>query len=289
MGDGDGWARCDLGHVHWGRYGAAGLLVFHREPDGEPYVLLQQRAWWCSGGGTWGMFGGGRHSGESPVTAALRETSEECTLDVTNLRVHGFTVDDHGGGWGFTTVVASLANRQDVGPASMETRDAAWVPAAQVTDLKLFPPFKATWPRLKPTMSRLVLVVDAANVMGSRPDGWWRDRAGAAERLRDQLAPLPGSGVTGLPKGVSSCDRCFPEVVLVVEGAASHITGTDEVRVVAAKGSADDAIVDLVAAAEPDTSYLVVTADRELRARCEAEGAFVTGPGWLLERLPPSS
>jgi 8-oxo-dGTP pyrophosphatase MutT (NUDIX family) len=285
MGDGDGWARCDLGHVHWGRYGAAGLLVFHREPDGEPYVLLQQRAWWCNGGGTWGMFGGGRHSGEDPVMAALRETSEECTLDVTGLRVHGFTVDDHGGGWGFTTVVASMASRPDVGPASMETRDAAWVSAAQVRGLRLFAPFKATWPKLSTTMSRLVLVVDAANVMGSRPDGWWRDRAGAAERLRDQLAPLAGSGVTGLPEGVSPCDRTFPEVVLVVEGAARHVPGTEGVRVVSAKGSGDDAIVDLVAEKEPDTTYLVVTADRELRARSEAQGAKVTGPGWLLDRL----
>jgi 8-oxo-dGTP pyrophosphatase MutT (NUDIX family) len=285
MGDGDGWKRCDLGHAHWGRYGAAGLLVFHREPAGEAYVLLQQRGWWGNGGGTWGLFGGGRHSGEDPVTAALRETSEECTLDVTCVRVHGFTVDDHGGGWGFTTVVASLANRPVVGPASFETRDAAWVPAAQVGDLHLFPPFKATWPRLMDTMSRLVLVVDAANVMGSRPDGWWRDRAGAAERLRDQLAPLAGSGITGLPEGASHHDRSFPEVVLVVEGAARHVAGTEGVRVVAAKGSGDDAIVELVAAKEPDTTYLVVTADRELRSRVQAEGAKITGPGWLLDRL----
>jgi 8-oxo-dGTP pyrophosphatase MutT (NUDIX family) len=285
MGDGDGWARCDLGHEHWGRYGAAGLLAFHREPAGELYVLLQQRAWWGSGGGTWGMFGGSRHSGEDAVTAALRETSEECTLDMTRVRVHGFTFDDHGGGWGFTTVIASVASRQNVRPASMETRDAAWVPAAQVTDLRLFAPFEATWPRVSTIMSRLVLVVDAANVMGSRPDGWWRDRAGAAERLRDQLASLTDTGFTELPEGVHPYDRCFPEVVLVVEGAARNVTGTEGVRVVAAKGSGDNAIVDLVAAPEPDATYLVVTADRELRARCEAEGANVTGPGWLLERL----
>jgi 8-oxo-dGTP diphosphatase len=285
MGDGDGWRRCDLGHVHWGRYGAAGLLVFHREPAGDVHVLLQQRAWWCSGGGTWGMFGGAGHSDEDPVTAALRETSEECTLDVTDVRIHGYTVDDHGGGWGFTTVVGSMVSRPEVGPASMETHDAAWVPVAQVAGLRLFPPFQATWPRLRGTMSRLVLVVDAANVMGSRPDGWWRDRAGAAGRLRDQLAPLAVSGITELPEGLSPCDRSFPDVVLVVEGAARNVTGTDEVRVVAAKGSGDDAIIDLVAEREPDTTYLVVTADRELRARAQAEGARIAGPGWLLDRL----
>nr|MDT0666641.1 hypothetical protein [Micromonospora sp. DSM 115978] len=33
-------------------------------------------------------------------------------------------------------------------------------------------------------------MVDAANVIGSRPDGWWRDRAGAAVRLTRQIAEL---------------------------------------------------------------------------------------------------
>ncbi len=32
-----------------------------------------------------------------------------------------------------------------------------------------------------------LIVVDAANVVGSRPDGWWRNRAGAARRLLVQL------------------------------------------------------------------------------------------------------
>ena len=40
--------------------------------------------------------------------------------------------------------------------------------------------------------ARAVLVVDTANVMGSRNDGWWRDRHGAAIRLRDQIDGLVG-------------------------------------------------------------------------------------------------
>src|SRR5690606_24752726 len=64
MGDGDGWAGCGLGHTHWGRFGAAGLLPYHRDSDGQVWVLLQQRAWWGIGGGTWGMFGGALHSHE---------------------------------------------------------------------------------------------------------------------------------------------------------------------------------------------------------------------------------
>jgi uncharacterized protein YaiI (UPF0178 family) len=93
--------------------------------------------------------------------------------------------------------------------------------------------------------------------------------------------------VRGLPAGVVPFDRCFPEVVMVVEGAARRVADepSDGVHVVAAPGSGDDRIVDLVQDAGPDTAHLVVTADRELRARCEAAGAAVTGPRWLLERL----
>ncbi|WDZ82562.1 hypothetical protein [Micromonospora cathayae] len=118
-----------------------------------------------------------------------------------------------------------------------------------------------------------LLIVDAANVVGSRPDGWWRDRAGATARLRDRLVPVGASGVPPeLPAPV--------EVVLVVEGAARDVPATEGVRVVAAKGSGDDAIVAL-AAAEPDRRRVVVTADRALRERVTAVGAEVYGPRWL--------
>ncbi|WBC15663.1 hypothetical protein O7600_02160 [Micromonospora sp. WMMA1998] len=121
--------------------------------------------------------------------------------------------------------------------------------------------------------SRPLLVVDGANVVGSRPDGWWRDRAGAATRLRDALAPLAGAGVPPeLPPPV--------QVVLVVEGAARHVAPTDGVDVVSAPGSGDDTVVELVAAA-PERRRVVVTADRELRARVSALGAEVRGPRWL--------
>jgi hypothetical protein len=113
-----------------------------------------------------------------------------------------------------------------------------------------------------------LLVVDGANVVGSRPDGWWRDRAGAAERLRDALVPLAAAGLPDLPPPL--------EVVLVVEGKARGVGTVDGVRVVAAPGSGDDTIVDLVAAATGRT--VVVTADRGLRERVQALGAEVRGP-----------
>ena len=118
-----------------------------------------------------------------------------------------------------------------------------------------------------------LLVVDAANVMGSRPDGWWRDRAGAAARLRDALAPVADAGLPELPPPV--------EVVLVVEGAARDVPGAARVRVVSATGSGDDRIVDLVREEAAGRRCVVVTADRELRARVGALGAEVRGPRWL--------
>jgi hypothetical protein len=112
------------------------------------------------------------------------------------------------------------------------------------------------------------LIIDAANVVGSRPDGWWRDRLGAAERLRDEVA--------GLAPGAA-------EVVLVVEGAARGVREVPGVRVVSAPGSGDDTIVALAAEATGDVT--VVTADRGLRERVAAVGAQVVGPstlrGWL--------
>ncbi|MBQ1054864.1 hypothetical protein [Micromonospora sp. C32] len=121
--------------------------------------------------------------------------------------------------------------------------------------------------------SRPLLVVDGANVVGSRPDGWWRDRAGAAVRLRDALASV---GEAGVPPELSPP----VQVVLVVEGAARHVTSAPGVEVVSAPGSGDDTVVELVAAA-PQRRRVVVTADRELRERVTALGAEVRGPRWL--------
>lgn len=122
-----------------------------------------------------------------------------------------------------------------------------------------------------------MLVVDAANVVGSRPTGWWRDRPGAAARLWREAVRAVGAG------------RLQPPVVVVLEGAARRgvVEGEDAgVRVVHAAGGGDDEIVALVeqalALAEPVS---VVTADRGLRDRVRAAGARVVGSQWLLTRL----
>jgi len=151
-------------------------------------------------------------------------------------------------------------------------------------------------------------VVDVANVMGSRPDGWWRDRAGAAVRLYSELAALAASGrailpgPTGPEDGGQPPDAAGPpEIVMVLEGAAraaaARITSAEAtraqqsetdsgpVRVEEARGSGDDAIVALVR--ELPGRRVVVTADRALRDRSVAAGATVLGPAWLLALLRP--
>ncbi|WP_028658930.1 hypothetical protein [Nocardioides insulae] len=117
-----------------------------------------------------------------------------------------------------------------------------------------------------------VLVVDGANVVGARPDGWWRDRAGAARRLHEGLL------VADLP---------HDQVVLVLEGKAKGgvKAGRDgHVRTVHAPRDGDSAIVEEVrAAVSSGARTTVVTADRMLQARCG--GATPVSPNWLLDQL----
>jgi 8-oxo-dGTP diphosphatase len=144
----------------------------------------------------------------------------------------------------------------------------------------------------------VTIVVDVANVMGSRPDGWWRDRAGAAARLHAEIVRLAASGRAIPPDDSAGPDDNAgpPAFVLVLEGAAKAApipVATEpgsadpvlpgQVRVVHALGSGDDAIVAVVR--ELPGRRIVVTADRELRDRSVAAGATILGPSWLLGLL----
>jgi hypothetical protein len=118
-----------------------------------------------------------------------------------------------------------------------------------------------------------MLVIDAANVIGSRPTGWWRDRPGAARRFTERVRATVTAG------------RLDPPVILVLEGRAR--AGADEavedgVEVVHAPGEGDDTIA---AIAEAHREVIVVTADRGLAERVRAANAEVVGPSWLLDKL----
>ena len=119
------------------------------------------------------------------------------------------------------------------------------------------------------------VIVDAMNVIGSRPDGWWRDRDGAARRLiratqafarrtGDHIAVvLDGRPLPDLPEGVH-------DGVLVAYARRGG------------RNAADDRIVEEVAADADPASLTVVTSDRELQERVEALGAHVVGAArWL--------
>jgi hypothetical protein len=105
----------------------------------------------------------------------------------------------------------------------------------------------------------VVVVVDVANVMGSRPDGWWRDRPGAATGLLERMPPLVGRTVD-LPDGESAE---IHRIAAVVEGRATDAT---------APAGSDG----LAAPADGDTTI----ADRGLRARLP-DAVATAGPGWL--------
>ncbi|HYJ74034.1 MAG TPA: hypothetical protein VEV65_00465 [Kineosporiaceae bacterium] len=126
----------------------------------------------------------------------------------------------------------------------------------------------------------VVLVVDVANVMGSRPDGWWRNRAAAAARLLAEIAPLHGSQVTA-PDGRT---LAVLRLVAVLEGQARDVAAPEGVEAVRATADGDSAVVAL-AEELVDTGdlVLVVTADRGLRARLPSS-VLVAGPRWILAR-----
>jgi predicted RNA-binding protein with PIN domain len=119
-----------------------------------------------------------------------------------------------------------------------------------------------------------VVVVDSANVIGSRPDGWWKDRAAATRRLHEALlvADVPGD-----------------EIVMVLEGGArgGARPGKDaHVRIVHAPKEGDVTILaEAQRAGQRGCTVTVVTADRALAANVSATGATVVGPTWLLDQL----
>ncbi|MGZ5415865.1 MAG: hypothetical protein ACXWDI_01685 [Nocardioides sp.] len=118
-----------------------------------------------------------------------------------------------------------------------------------------------------------VLIVDGANVVGSRPTGWWRDRASAAARLH---------------QAIGSVDLGYDVIVLVLEGDAKRgrPVGQDgAIHTVHAPASGDDEIVEQVRAwSRDEADVVVVTADRVLRERVSAAGGSSVGPSWLLAR-----
>lgn len=147
---GEWWVSCDLGHTHYGRYGAAGMLLVDTA-GGDPRFLLQRRAAWVDYGNTWGIPGGALREGESPEAGALRETVEEMGV----LHVAGrtlTTVTDEHGQWDFHTVVVLIDDPHHVlRRATSEQDECDWFTLDEMAGLPLHPGFAESWPRVLDT------------------------------------------------------------------------------------------------------------------------------------------
>jgi len=279
---GDAWVVAPTGEKYWGRFGAAGLLAL----DPERGVLLQHRVSWSHFGNTWALPGGARHEGESARDGALRESGEEAGVPADAVRARLESVLDLGI-WSYSTLVADVTTPFEPVISDPESVALEWVGVDEVDSLPLHPGFAASWPALREALTvRPAIVVDVANVMGSVPDGWWRDRAGAATRLVTKVSRLTERGVDAEALGLSAT-RWFPSVTAVLEGqarSAQPVAPAIEVR--HAPGEGDDEIVAVVReVAGAFRPVVVVTSDRELAARVEELGAVVQGTRWLLDQL----
>jgi 8-oxo-dGTP pyrophosphatase MutT (NUDIX family) len=160
-GAGDGFVGCSCGGRHWGRFGAAGLLVVR---DGA--VLLQHRAPFLQEGGTWAAPGGALDVGESPLAAALREAEEEAAVRPATVQTrHAWTVDH--GSWAYTTVIADAVGPIEARDVDGEGLAVQWVPVDQVGTLALHSGFAAGWPQVRALIGRheaLLLAGDVARL-----------------------------------------------------------------------------------------------------------------------------
>ncbi len=281
---GDAWVEAPDGRRFWGRFGAAGLLAH----DPARGVLLQHRVGWSHFGGTWGIPGGAIQQDETAVDGALREAAEESGAPRASLVLQRTSVLDLGI-WSYTTVLAAVREPFEPVIADAESLALRWVPLEEVGELPLHPGFAASWPALRAMLvSPLTLLVDGANVVGSRPDGWWRDRAGAAARLADALGALAPDGLPAAALGVEG-SHTWPTIELVLEGAARPAAERTVPGVAqhAASADGDGALVELARRRIGEGRTVVaVTADRGLRERLAGEGAAAIGPGALLALLP---
>ena len=159
-GDGDGWSNSPGGVRHWGKYGAAGLLLRAPLPRGGSAVLLQHRAPWSHQGGTWAIPGGARDSHESAEHAAVREAWEEAgiTADALRVRTERLTMTAPSG-WTYTTVVADAEFPLPT-VANKESSELVWVAEEEVGDLPLHPGFAVAWLDLRAVPQRLRFAAD---------------------------------------------------------------------------------------------------------------------------------
>ena len=157
-GRGDRHVRCEQGHLHWGAYGAAGLLIRHRGQDGQMRYLLQKRSPYVNEPDTWSTPGGALHHGESPERGAMREAREELGPLPRSLKHHHTDVTTDHGDWKYHTVVMDAPehfNTRGGGETDFETAGSGWHTADEIKEMgdrgDLHPAFAESWPRVHKT------------------------------------------------------------------------------------------------------------------------------------------
>jgi 8-oxo-dGTP diphosphatase len=147
--DGDGWIQCTCGFKHWGKYGAAGILLIR-----EGQIFLQHRAPWVHNGDTWGIPGGARDSHESVIEAAIREAVEETGINPDEILPLATFIDDHQV-WSYSTVIAEASTALEGHELNDESHEVRWVKFDDVTRLPLHPSFAKSWPELRIEIEKL--------------------------------------------------------------------------------------------------------------------------------------
>jgi predicted RNA-binding protein with PIN domain len=125
------------------------------------------------------------------------------------------------------------------------------------------------------TVGAVRWIVDAMNVIGTRPDGWWKDREGARVRLVEQLERWASTG---------------DDVVAVVFERPTSIRSSSIAihhAPRAAANSADDEIVRLVCADARPAEITVVTSDATLIERIRSRGAAVCPAAKFRDLIDP--
>jgi 8-oxo-dGTP pyrophosphatase MutT (NUDIX family) len=135
------------GRLHYGPYGAAGLVL----ANGEGEVLLARRSDYVHRGGTWAFPGGALEYGETDIDCAVREAEEELGINRESVVVGGTVPGLDHGSWRYTYVLATVAPERPVVRFRLnwETDEVAWVPLDRVHALSLHPDLATAWPTLR--------------------------------------------------------------------------------------------------------------------------------------------
>ena len=149
-GSGDGWITLASGRVMWGRYGAAGMLLCHRDDDVDRRLLARRAHWVHGGNGLWSVPGGAIDAEETPVQAALREFDEEIGAIPPGWRlagIHEVVIEQDV--WSYHTCCAFVDERPHYeATLSLENDEAQWWSVDELKSLPLFGPFEDALPEL---------------------------------------------------------------------------------------------------------------------------------------------